>query len=355
MLSAMWRVRVLELGVVIAAVLSAGLLAAMLAAPFLPQPSTVASLSSATPASSASATPAAETPPIGLYQMRNAFSFGPCLALELEAQSYPVAEGTEGSATVLWWVRGMTGCDSRTGEVQTITARTHLVPDADDPAAPPVGYTLEFSLPAVDAFGPTGEAPMISASLTILARQSTDTLLQAIEDAPGSGQGYVLDRVPAVDPRLDPLPTATPVAAGAGPTGLYLLRGPIVAAGPCLAIELTQESYTVDSSSQGSATIRWWRPGGSDPDDPAMCLSRVGEMQEAAGAVALVTDSGGGPVGYAVRFALPLDGGEASSVEIAIDAAASNRDQLRATLVSPDAATELMFDRVDELNPPPAP
>lgn len=345
--------RLLEIGVVVAAVLSAGLLAVMLAAPFLPQPPAVASLPSESP--TASATPEASGPPIGLYQMRAAFSFGPCLALELEAQSYPVAEGAEGTATVLWWERGMTGCDSRTGEVETVTARTHVVPDADDAAAPPVGYTVEFAIPAVEAGGLREDAPPIRASITILARQSTAALLQAIEEAPGSGQGYVLDRVPAVDPRLDPLPTPTPVAAGMGPTGLYLLRGPIVADGPCLALELARESYPVHPSGEGGATVRWWEPGGSDPSDPAMCLSRLGEMQEVAATVALVSDSGGAEVGYAVRFAMPLTGGQSSDIEIALDVAASNRDQLQAMLVTPEPTTELGFDRVDELNPPPAP
>jgi hypothetical protein len=204
--------RLLEVGVVIVTALSAGLLALLLAAPLMPQPSGLPPLASVSPGPSDGGAPEPDLPPMGLFLMRNAFSFGACLALELEPRSYPVAEGTEGTATVLWWQRGMTGCDGRTGEVESLEARTHVVPDSTDPSAPPVGYTLEFSLPPFDDLGPIEDDAPVGVSLTILTRQSTDTVLQAIEDAPGSGQGYVLDRVPAVDPPLNPLPT--PAAGG---------------------------------------------------------------------------------------------------------------------------------------------
>jgi hypothetical protein len=204
--------RLIEAGTVLATVLSAALLALLLAAPLLPQPSAAAlPLPSTTPRPSApGASPAEALPPMGLFLMRTPFSFGPCLALELAPQSYPTAEGAEGAATVHWWQRGMTGCDTRTGEVETVDARTHIVPGDDGPNAPPVGYTVEFAVPGWDGFGPPG-GPAIRASLTILARQSTDTLLQAVEDAPQTGQGYVLDRVPGIDPPPDPLPSPTPV------------------------------------------------------------------------------------------------------------------------------------------------
>jgi hypothetical protein len=205
--------RLLEIGVAIVTALSAGLLALLLAAPLMPQPSGLPPLAAVSAVPSASIEPDPDLPPMGLFMMRNAFSFGPCLAIELEPRSYPVAEGTEGTATVLWWQRGMTGCDGRTGEVEPVEARTHVVPDSTDPDAPPVGYTLEWSMPLFDFnLGPMEDEQPVRVSLTILTRQSTDTVLQAIEDAPGSGQGYVLDRVPAVDPPLNPLPT--PAAGG---------------------------------------------------------------------------------------------------------------------------------------------
>jgi len=205
--------RLLEIGVAIVTALSAGLLALLLAAPLMPQPAALNEAPSSTPLPSAPASPEDVLPPMGLFLMRNPFSLGPCLAIELEAQTYPVAGGSEGTATVLWWQRGMTGCDGRTGEVEMVEARTHAVPDSTDPDAPPVGYTLEFSMPLFDfSLGPMEDEPPVHVSLTILTRQSTDTVLQAIEDAPGSGQGYVLDRVPAVDPPLNPLPT--PAAGG---------------------------------------------------------------------------------------------------------------------------------------------
>jgi hypothetical protein len=207
--------RLLEVAVVIVTALSAGLLALLLAAPLMPQPSGLPPLPSVSPGPSDSGAPEPDLPPMGLFLMRNAFSFGACLAIELEPRSYPLAEGAEGTATVLWWQRGMTGCDGRTGEVESLEARTHVVPDSADPSAPPVGYTLEFSLPPFDNLGPIEDEPPVRASLTVLTRQSTDTVLQAIEDAPGTGQGYVLDRVPAVDPPLNPLPT--PPGSSAAP------------------------------------------------------------------------------------------------------------------------------------------
>jgi hypothetical protein len=338
--------RLLEIGVVIVTVLSAGLLALLLAAPLMPQPSAMNEAPSSTPLPSASALPEDVLPQMGLFLMRNPFSLGPCLALELEAQSYPVAGGVEGTATVLWWQRGMTGCDGRTGEVETVEARTHVVPDSTDPDGAPIGYTLEFSMPLFDFnLGPMEDEPPVHVSLTILTRQSTDTVLQAIEEAPGSGQGYVLDRVPAVDPPLNPLPT--PVAAAGGPTGLYLLSGPFTV-GACVAIELTSDAYPVDPAAPGTATILWWEHAGSDPDDPTVCYSRVGDIQEAAAVVI----ARGVPAEYAVRFSAPLPGTESDELEFAIVGAASNRDQLQAVRVTPAGTEPMVFDRVDELNPP---
>ena len=345
--------RLLEIGVVIATALSAGLLALMLVAPLLPQPAALDEAPSSTPLPSASVSPDDDLPKLGLFLMRNPFSLGPCLAIELVPQSYPVAEGTEGTATVMWWQRGMTGCDGRTGEVETVEARTHAVPDSTDPDAAPVGYTLEFSMPLFDFnLGPMEDEPPVHVSLTILTRQSTDNVLQAVEDAPGSGQGYVLDRVPAVDPPLNPLPTQVPAAGG--PTGLYLLRGPFTE-GACLAIELTSDAYPADPAVPGTATILWWEHAGSDPDDPALCFSRIGEMHEAVAVVMAIPDESGLPARYGVRFSAPLAGAENDELELAIVAADSNRDQLQGVRMVPAGTEPLVFDRVDELNPPLAP
>jgi hypothetical protein len=287
---------------------------------------------------------------MGLFLMRNAFSFGACLAIELEPRSYPVAEGAEGTATVLWWQRGMTGCDGRTGEVESVEARTHVVPDSTDPSALPIGYTLEFSLPLFDSFGPIEDEAPVRVSLTVLTRQSTDTVLQAIEEAPGSGQGYVLDRVPAVDPPLNPLPTPEPAAS---PTGLYLLPVPFTSEGACLAIELTSDAYPIDPETPGTARILWWEHAGQEPDDPAVCLSRRGDMHEVDAQVIAVPDGGSAQVIYAVRFPALLPGADAGGdLGFDIDAESSTRDQLHAVRVTPAGTSPLVFDRVDELNPP---
>jgi hypothetical protein len=200
--------RLVELVTGLAALASAVILAALLAAPIL-APATVAAPPSPSSTVRASETPAPLVPPIGLFLMREPFSFGPCLALDLVPQSYPVAEGAVGEATVLWWQRGLTGCDSRTGDVGDVPATVVTVPDEDDPDGPPVGYRLEFTVPFVGAAvgEEPAEPPRIPSTLTILARQSGATLVQAVEEAPGSGQGYALDRVGAVEPPLNPLPT----------------------------------------------------------------------------------------------------------------------------------------------------
>jgi hypothetical protein len=118
-----------------------------------------------------------------------------------------VADGTEGAATVHYWMRGMTGCDARTGEVLSTEAR---VLRAVNDAGELVGYGLRFTLPLLGSGLPGDEAQTVVAEIVILARQSSEQVLQAIE-AEGGGQGMVLDRVPEIDPRLDPLPTTTPV------------------------------------------------------------------------------------------------------------------------------------------------
>ena len=229
---------VLEIGVAIAAALSAGVLAVMLASPWLPQaadaPLPPPSASSPAP----SPTPAEDQPPIGLYLLRGPFSFGPCLGLELTAESYPVAEAAEGTATVLWWQRGMTGCDARTGEVQQVTASVARDLAEDDGHL--IGYAIDFILP-LDG-DPEGQS--VPAQITILAAQSTSDLLQALETSAGSsGFGLVLDRVPAINPVLNPLPSTAPTALE--PMGLYLLEGRLQQ-GPCLVLELGAQSYPND-------------------------------------------------------------------------------------------------------------
>ena len=343
--------RLLEIGVVIVTALSAGLLALLLAAPLMPQPSGFPPLPSVSPGPSDSGVPEPDLPPMGLFLMRNAFSFGACLAIELEPRSYPVAEGTEGSATVLWWQRGMTGCDGRTGEVESLEARTHVVPDSTDPSAPPVGYTLEFSLPLFDNLGPIADDAPVDVSLTILTRQSTDTVLQAIEEAPGSGQGYVLDRVPAVDPPLNPLPT--PVPAAGGPIGLYLLRGPFTSEGPCLVIELGELSYPGDPPATGSATVRWWEPGRNDPTDPTVCLGRNGPVSEGTASLVRFTDESDTTTGFNVAFEVTTPSRDAElSIELFILLAESTEDLIVALVLTPDGVAPVSLDRVDEIDPP---
>lgn len=343
-----WRIlcgmRFLEASVAAATALSIAMLGLLLAAPLLAQPR-----SEATASVTAAPTPSAPAalPPIGLYLLRGPFSFGPCLALELTPESYPVAEDAEGIGTVLAWERGMTGCDSRSNEVQAIHASvTRILSEGADPGV--VGHAVRFSLPL------DGRASAVE--IAILASQSTPTLLQALDTRPGSS-GLVFDRVPSVDPVLDPLPSATPVpGTGVGPIGLYLLRGPFDSDGHCLAIELTRDAYPPDGA-PGTTTILWWEHAGSDPDDPAVCLSRRGETDEVDGSVIHASGPGvpgGAPeFSYVVRFSVPASGGDVGDeVEIAILAGRSNEDQLQAVRVLPAGTERLVLDRVDELDPP---
>ena len=331
--------RLLELGVALAAVLSAGLIGMLLAAPLQPQPSP------SMPPASATARPAAAAEPVGLYLAREAIGAGPCVAVELSERSYPADAESTGAATVLLWTRGVTGCNSRSGEIEEVDATVRRVP-SEDPAGP-AGYSIEFRIP-----GGT-EGPALDAEIAILpSRQPDPVLLQAL-DVTNPGFGMVLDRVGSVDPPLDPLSTPVPVAGG--PTGVFLLRGPFTAEGACLALELTSDSYPTDTAASGPATIHWWEAAGQDVNDPALCYSRIGEMHEADATVMAITDGGDPsavPTHYVVRFSAPLPGADAQGIEFSIVAETSNRDQLRAVGVVPERPAPLVFDRVDELNPP---
>jgi hypothetical protein len=327
--------RLLELGVALAAVASAGLIAMLLTAPLQPQ----ASL--ALPTASASARPTAVADPIGLYLSRDPIGAGHCFALELEQRSFP-SDTEAGVARALLWGRGMTGCSSRSNEIEEIEAMVSRVP-SDDPDGPD-GYSITFRIPAGD------EGPAVDAEIAVLPpRQPNPDLLQAL-DVTNPGFGLVLDRVASVDPPLDPLTTPAPTVGG--PTGLFLLSGPFTAEGACLAIDLTRDAYPSEPGSPGTATIRWWEAAGDNVDDPAICYSRTGEVQEATATVTAVPDVAPAPVRFHVRFSAPLPGSDVEAIELSIVAAESNRDQLRAEGIVPARSAPLIFDRVDELDPP---
>ncbi|MDQ2689837.1 MAG: hypothetical protein M3Y29_06150, partial [Chloroflexota bacterium] len=318
----------------------------MLAAPWLPQPAGApAPLPSIAPVPTA--TVAAELPPIGLYLLRGPFSFGPCLALELAPESYPVAEGSDGRASVLTWERGMTGCDARSTDVRTIDATvSRILGEGGDPAV--VGYAVRFRLPLNGGV----ETPV---EISILAAQSTPELLQALETSTPGSQGLVFDRVASVDPTLNPLPSATPApeVSNEGPIGLYLLRGPLVE-NVCIAISLADYSYPPDPAVDGDAFVLWWEHGPAEPDDPAACLSRTGQMQETPATVTPSWDAGvphGSPDTHLIRFTLPVAGDDAA-FELAILAEESNADQLAAVLLEDSGAEEVRLDRVDSIDPP---
>ena len=250
----------------------------------------------------------------------------------------------------------MTGCDTRSGDVATVPASVDPVADEDAPDGPPVGYRVQFAVPAGSGAGSGAgtDAPEISVELTILARQSTQALIQAVETASGTGSGLVFDRVDANDPELVPLPSETPVSVG--PNGLFVLEGRFGPDGPCLVLDLGPESYPAEPNGQGQAVVRWWEPATPDPDDPAQCLRRAGDVLEVEAVVVRVASGdapGGPPVAFAMMFAVPTGGGDApGSVEIHIPLATATRDALDANAVLPDGVGALSFYRVDSIDPP---
>lgn len=345
--------RVLHGTVALAVVASTGLIGLLLGAPFLPGQATSAPSPSTTAAPSATVAPG--MPPIGLFELRGMMSSGHCIALELEPQSYPVSpDAPGGTATILWWAPGMTGCDTRSTEVTSEPATVTPVDDEDEPEEAPTGYAVRFSMPADARAG--SAAPSLSAELTILARQSTQALIQAVETMPVSGTGLVLDRVESVGPELMPVPSPTPVTTG--PNGVFLLRGRLGPDGPCLVLELGQPSYPSDGV--GQARIRTWQPATPDPSDPAQCLRRAGAVEESDGTIMAVggaDDPAGLPIGYVVSFQLALPGAAAQAVELHIPLETATPDALEATVLAPRGIGPLAFDRVDSIDPPlgPAP
>ena len=334
--------RLVAAAVVLATVLSAALLGVMLAAPLIPQPTAIVPAVSATPAPSE----APEDPlPLGLYLLRGASVYGPCLGLELTPSSYPVDADSAGTARAYWWERGMTGCESRTGEVQGIDASVERVPREDAPEET-LGYAVSFSLPlAIDVATPV--------QLTILAARSSQDLLQVVDSgAGGSGEGLVFDLVEAIDPIPDPLPSPTPVAA-LQPVGLYLFEGPLTADGPCLVVELVEQSYPADATTAGSATVRWWDRAIADPDDPVACLSRSGDVHTVAASIVPVTDPAGELTAYHIQFFVPTSGDrEGQVVDMNVDVARSTVDQLNGTVAGADGDLAVALNRVDSIDPP---
>ena len=190
----MRAVVLVEAGVVVATVLSIGILALMLAAPFLPRPSTDGPQAARSPAVSATAAPV--LPPIGTFVSREPLSLGPCFAIKLGPEAYPVADdAAPGVASVLSWERGMTGCESRSTQVARVEAHVSRLPGNDPDAE--AGYSLVFTLPGMPG---TIEVALLPTD------SSQPTLLQAL-DLTTSGSGLVLDRVDEVEPTLNPLPS----------------------------------------------------------------------------------------------------------------------------------------------------
>ena len=340
--------RIIDGGVALAVLASAALIGLMLAAPFLPQRAAPEPVASATPLPSR--TPEPITPPLGLFALRGPFSLGPCLALELGPTSYPVADDApDGTAAVMWWARGMTGCDTRSSGVGSVEATVAPVEDPDTPDDGPIGYSVRFSLPLSEE---AAAGAAVSVELTILARQSTQTLIQAVESMPTSGQGYVFDRVVSVEPELMPIPTTPPSTVG--PVGSYLLQGPFDGDGACLVLELAATSYPGEPGAEGAASVRWWERGTPDPGSPTECFTRRGEVTSVPATVVTVT--GDGSPTWSMRFTVGgLDPAGPASVEIEIVLDPRTPDLLRATVVAPEGVAPLAFDRVDSIDPPLAP
>ncbi len=195
----------LEASIVIAALLSAIVLALMLAAPILPSqptPMAVAATRSASPSASAEA--GAELP-VGLFRARGPAFGGPCLGIELSADSYPPDRDGSGTARIVWWERAVVdganpaACDSRVGELHESSATVTAVPDDDEPDAL-IGYNLAFRVSLA------GTDVQQRAEIVILFERSTSEQLQAVVVSPAGMPGLVLDRVASIEPPLASAP-----------------------------------------------------------------------------------------------------------------------------------------------------
>lgn len=344
--------RIVDAIVAVAVLLSGAALVVLFARPFLWPPAPVA-LPSAAPASSMD-DGSTDGPLIGLYQLRGRLSFnGVCLGLELDDDAAPTDEGA-GSARVLWWLPtaidfgNPAACGSRAGELNAVTAGVEPAVDEAQGGEEVVGYSVRFALPAVDA------SPAARFELLILLNRSTPDALQVLVLSPQGSPGLVFDRVAAIDPPFEPRPSATPTVL-IPPVGIFLLRGTLEADGPCLVVELDSAAYPVDADAVGTARVRSWMPGGNDPDDPARCLTRLGEIDESDAVVTATGDPlAPGGVSFTLTFALPLPGADGRTVGLEF-LADQPPDLLHATLTASDSSVALVFDRVDAIDPPLAP
>jgi hypothetical protein len=151
-------------------------------------------------------------------------------------------------------------------------------------------------------------------------------------------------------PTLSPLPTPappTPAPSDASipvPIGLYVAREPI-SFGPCVAFELTIESYAVGDA--GHATVHHWERGMTG------CDTRSTDVRTTEADVRAVPSDDGGIAGYSLQFALPLPGGGvAINNEVVIlmpDGA--NAPLLQALEVSADANGGMVLDLAAEVAP----
>ena len=326
-------------------VISAVLLGVMLAAPFVPRASIAVGQ---TPSPTPEPTPAEGLPPLGLFQMRDAwFAIDGCLALELRPESYPLDPDAVGAATVLYWQRGIVdaghpdACGTRAGEIEEIGAEVFAIRGDGSRSDEVVGYAVHFRLRAFDV--------SVDPGLTILARQSNQDILQVTNEI-DPGTGLTFDRVDEVDPELvDPGPTPEPVAFQ--PRGLYLLAGPVAPDGPCLVIELGELSYPAEFGATGTARIRSWERAGAQPGNPEDCLGGTGEVSEAETSV-----NARGPEGTpdAYFIGLPPQVVEAvgQDASLRVQVGGSTPDVLIAFVGTADGETRVTLNRVDAIDPP---
>lgn len=156
------------------------------------------------------------------------------------------------------------------------------------------------------------------------------------------------------------LPSATSSAEASpevapAPTGLFRVRGRLAFGGPCIGIELTEESYPADDET-GSARVLWWTPTAVDGGNPLACDTRAGDLGEVAATIeprASDDEPDGPPIGYTARFRVPVfEDGPPTNVEILILTERSSGDTLQALVLSPEGSPGLVLDRVAEIDPP---
>lgn len=195
-------------------------------------------------------------------------------------------------------------------------------------------------------------ARLLSAA-TILAAFLSAGVLGLMLAAPLLPQPATGGASPGASAMAEPSASA---GMGLPPIGVYLQRGPVsFGSGPCLAVELTPRSYPLAEGAEGTATIRWWDRGIVDPGHPDTCATRAGDLHVIEASVSRVfagDDPDGRLIGYEITFPIAMEFEGHLTFDFTILLSRSTQEVLQAVVTNPQSTPGLVFDRVEEIDPP---